>query len=109
MTFVILTGGIDLSIGSVVALAGVAPRWSRGKRKSLCLVSPRLWRSGWQAGHLTARQSLISCAAVRRHARRLTIARGLAFIFPRPSIGSLPESFGRLENPLFSEFPGRSG
>src|SRR5215510_14026316 len=28
MTFVIVTGGIDLSVGSVVALAGVAGTWS---------------------------------------------------------------------------------
>src|SRR5947208_14458634 len=28
MTFVIITGGIDLSVGSIVALAGVAGTWS---------------------------------------------------------------------------------
>src|SRR5919109_4049674 len=28
MTFVIITGGIDLSVGSVAALAGVAGTWS---------------------------------------------------------------------------------
>src|SRR6516165_2906875 len=28
MTFVIVTGGIDLSVGSIVALAGVAGTWS---------------------------------------------------------------------------------
>jgi ribose/xylose/arabinose/galactoside ABC-type transport system permease subunit len=46
MTFVILTGGIDLSIGSVVALAGVARRSLRAENGTrLCSVSRRLWQS----------------------------------------------------------------
>ena len=54
MTFVILTGGIDLSVGSVVALSGVlaakllATGWSAGAGdgSSCCSSAPR-WASRW--------------------------------------------------------------
>src|SRR5207302_6646937 len=35
MTFVIITGGIDLSVGSIVALAGVAGTWSLTQAASI--------------------------------------------------------------------------
>ena len=50
MTFVILSGGIDLSVGAIVGLAGMVAGgwwftstpgwWSRPRW-------PRVWRSGW--------------------------------------------------------------
>ncbi len=40
MTFVILTGGIDLSVGSVFALGGVLAAWGSGRNTLLALALP---------------------------------------------------------------------
>ena len=40
MTFVILTGGIDLSVGSVTALSGVAGTWALTQGLPVPLVHP---------------------------------------------------------------------
>ncbi len=42
MTFVILTGGIDLSVGSVYALGGVIAAWGAGHNTLLAFVAPLL-------------------------------------------------------------------
>jgi ribose/xylose/arabinose/galactoside ABC-type transport system permease subunit len=98
MTFVILTGGIDLSVGSVVALAGV------------CAAIVTLKTGSALAGFSVALFIGIICGAFNGTIVAyfkvppfvvtlaiLTIARGLAFIVAEGrSIGDLPESFSRL-------------
>ncbi|MEP6852912.1 MAG: ABC transporter permease [bacterium] len=42
MTFVILTGGIDLSVGSVYALGGVVAAWGAGHNTLVAIVAPLL-------------------------------------------------------------------
>ncbi|HEY9282916.1 MAG TPA: ABC transporter permease [Pyrinomonadaceae bacterium] len=97
MTMVILTGGIDLSVGSVVALAGV--------------VAATLAASGSSAGVAAGIAAALAIGlavglfngVVIAHLRvppfvatlaMLTICRGLAFIISKGrSIGNLPESF----------------
>jgi ribose/xylose/arabinose/galactoside ABC-type transport system permease subunit len=97
MTVVILTGGIDLSIGSVAALAGVIA----------ALVALKF---GVFAGFAAAFAAAVACGAfsgaVVAYFRvppfivtlaLLTIARGLAFILSEGrSIGNLPENFSAL-------------
>lgn len=97
MTFVILTGGIDLSIGSVAALAGVAA----------AIISLKF---GVAAGFAAALGVGIVCGIFNGMfvayfrvppfvvtLAVLTIARGAAFILSEGrSIGNLPENFTRL-------------
>ncbi len=97
MTFVILTGGIDLSIGSVAALAGVAA----------AIISLKF---GVAAGFAAALGVGIVCGIFNGifvayfrvppfvvTLAILTIARGAAFILSEGrSIGNLPENFSRL-------------
>lgn len=107
MTFVILTGGIDLSIGSVVALAGVFAALTTLKTDSVLLgFLVALLISlfcGLFNGSITAYfkvPSFVVTLAV------LTIARGLAFIFSEGrSIGNLPESFAWLGKSAVSGIP----
>ena len=103
MTFVILTGGIDLSIGSVVALGGVVA--------ALVTQNTGFGRLGFAA----ALGSVFLCGVFNGAAIAyfrvppfvvtlaiLTIARGLAFIFSEGrSIGDLPETFGRFGKSSF--------
>ncbi len=97
MTFVILTGGIDLSVGSVVALAGVCAAIVTQKTEFVSL------------GFVVALFIGIICGAFNGTVVAyfkvppfvvtlsiLTIARGLAFIIAEGrSIGDLPENFSR--------------
>ncbi len=97
MTFVILTGGIDLSVGSVVALAGVCAAIVTQKTEFVSL------------GFVVALFIGIICGAFNGTfvayfkvppfvvtLAILTIARGLAFIIAEGrSIGDLPENFSR--------------
>ncbi len=97
MTLVILTGGIDLSIGSVAALAGVAA----------AIISLKF---GVAAGFAAALGVGIVCGIFNGvfvayfrvppfvvTLAVLTIARGLAFILSEGrSIGNLPDDFSRL-------------
>jgi ribose/xylose/arabinose/galactoside ABC-type transport system permease subunit len=98
MTFVILTGGIDLSVGSVVALAGV------------CAAIITLKTEFVSFGFIVALLIGIICGAFNGTIVAyfkvppfvvtlaiLTIARGLAFILSEGrSIGDLPENFAWL-------------
>ena len=96
MTFVILTGGIDLSIGSVVALGGVVAAIVTQKTEFVSLGFGAALAIGLLSGAFNGAAiayfrvpPFVVTLAV------LTIARGLAFIFSEGrSIGNLPESFG---------------
>lgn len=111
MTFVILTGGIDLSIGSVVALAGVSAALVTQKTDFAALGFAAALAIGLTVGAfngLTVAYFRVPSFVVTLAV--LTIARGLAFIASGGrSIGSLPESFRVWENPLFWEFRFRFG
>lgn len=99
MTAVILTAGIDLSVGSVVALTGVTgamaaahgfmPAWT-----ALVVAVLVGTATGVVNGTLTA---YLQVPAFVSTLAMLTIARGLAFIVSGGrSIGDLPASFGAL-------------
>ena len=98
MTFVILTGGIDLSIGSVVALGGVCAAIIAAKTGSVALGFSTALAIGLLCGAFNGVftayfrvPSFVVTLAV------LTIARGVAFILSEGrSIGNLPENFSYL-------------
>lgn len=93
MTLVILTGGIDLSIGSVVALAGVAAATASGAGAFLGLATAIA--VGVVVGGLTG--LLVAYFRVAPFVvtlAGLTIARGLAFLWTGGrSVGGLPPDF----------------
>lgn len=96
MTFVILTGGIDLSIGSVVALAGVAAAIVTARTGSVSLgfaaalgvaIATGVF-NGATIAYLRVPPFVVTLAM-------LTAARGLAFILSEGrSVGNLPAEFG---------------
>jgi ribose/xylose/arabinose/galactoside ABC-type transport system permease subunit len=97
MTAVILTAGIDLSVGSVVALTGVAgamaaAHWPGSIALPILVALAVGAMTGVVNGTLVANlrvQPFIATLAM------LTIARGAAFIVSGGrSIGNLPDSFG---------------
>lgn len=97
MTFVILTGGIDLSIGSIVALAGVTAALVALNYGVLVGFAAALGVgilggifSGTFVAYFRVPPFVVTLAI-------LTVARGLAFILSEGrSIGNLPESFSAL-------------
>jgi ribose/xylose/arabinose/galactoside ABC-type transport system permease subunit len=107
MTFVILIGGIDLSIGSVVALAGVVAALVTQKTDFAGLGFAAALGIGLASGAFNG----ITVAFFRVPPfvvtlAVLTIARGMAFIFSEGrSVGNLPESFGRLGKMIFLGLP----
>lgn len=99
MTAVILTGGIDLSVGSVAALAGVvAAIVASGSTGSVALAGAAALLIGLAVGLFNG----VVIAQFRvppfvTTLAMLTICRGLAFIVTGGrSIGNLPPSFGFL-------------
>jgi ribose/xylose/arabinose/galactoside ABC-type transport system permease subunit len=97
MTMIILTGGIDLSVGSVVALVGVAAALTAASSQAapalvafvVALVVGIV--TGVVNGTLVAYLRVPAFVATLA---MLTIARGLAFIISGGrSIGNLPDSF----------------
>lgn len=106
MTFVILTGGIDLSIGSVAALAGVAAALTALKFGALAGFAAAFavgLASGAFSGAMIAffrvPPFIVTLAL-------LTIARGLAFILAEGrSIGNLPENFTAFGKASFFNVP----
>ena len=102
MTAVILTGGIDLSVGSVVALSGVVAAIVASGSGSPALTSVAGIASALGVGLVTGAVTGGLVARVRvppfiATLALLTIARGLAFIVSDGrSIGNLPTSFGVL-------------
>lgn len=98
MTFVILTGGIDLGIGSVLALGGVAAAMTTTATGSAvagfsaAIAIGLLWGvfNGGFVAYAKVPPFVVTLAV-------LTIARGLAFILSEGrSIGNLPEQFAWL-------------
>jgi len=105
MTAVILTGGIDLSVGSVVALAGVCAALVAGKSTLIAIVVALLIgvATGALNGTLIA---FFKVPAFVTTLAMLTIARGLAFIISSGrSIGNLPDSFGALGRSSLAGIP----
>ena len=98
MTAVILTGGIDLSIGSVLALAGVSAAIAATKGAPLPVVILVALGVGAITGIVNG--SLIAWLRVPPFVATLamlTVARGLSFIISGGrSIGGMPSSFGAL-------------
>lgn len=99
MTAVILTGGIDLSVGAVIAIAGVVSAMTAAHGAAFV---PLGWLAasgvglafGAATGFLVAWQRVPAFVVTLAW---LTIARGLAFIVTEGrSIGDLPDSFGLL-------------
>lgn len=107
MTFVILTGGIDLSIGSVVALAGVVAAIVAQKTEIVGLGFAAALGIGLLSGvfnGLTIARFRVPPFVVTLAV--LTIARGLAFILSGGrSLGNLPEAFGGLGKSVFLAVP----
>lgn len=95
MTFVILTGGIDLSIGSVVALGGVLGAITVRQTDSVLLGFAVALGVGLLSGAFNgAMTAYFRVPAFVATLAVLTIARGLAFIWSEGrSVGNLPESF----------------
>jgi ribose/xylose/arabinose/galactoside ABC-type transport system permease subunit len=107
MTFVILTGGIDLSIGSGVALAGVAAALIAQKTETAWIGFAAALAigilcgafNGFTIAYFRVPPFVVTLAI-------LTIARGLAFILSEGrSIGNLPESFSLLGKSTFLSIP----
>lgn len=102
MTAVILTGGIDLSVGSVVALTGVVAAMVASTGGSPALSSAAGIAAALGVGLATGAITGGLVARVRvppfiATLALLTIARGLAFIVSDGrSIGNLPPPFGVL-------------
>lgn len=89
MTFVILSGGIDLSVGSVVALTGVAIGWAverRGVHPAVAIPAALLFGALFGAGmgcliHFFRLPAFLVTLA------GMFLARGLGFVFSLASIG----------------------
>jgi ribose transport system permease protein len=107
MTAVILTGGIDLSVGSVLALAGVAS--AIGAAKGLPAVLVVILALGVGAATGIVNGTLIAYLRVPPFVATLamlTVARGLAFIVSEGrSIGGLPDWFGALGRTVLFGIP----
>ena len=102
MTAVILTGGIDLSVGSVVALAGVVSAMTVNALGGTTLSIGLGTLMALGIGLMTGAFNGLMVAQFRvppfiTTLALLTVCRGLAFIITDGrSIGNLPESFGFL-------------
>jgi ribose/xylose/arabinose/galactoside ABC-type transport system permease subunit len=112
MTLVIITGGIDLSIGSVVALAGVLAAGLLEKTSQQPAIGTLLaMTAGIGIGVLAGGFSGLMIARLRVPPfivtlALMTVCRGAAFIFTGGfSIGNLPLSFGFLGRGHLGPFP----
>ena len=96
MTFVLLSGGIDLSVGSVVALAGAVGAWTC---KKLALPVPLAWSAALFAGALCGliSGSLVAFGRVPPFMATLAMlaaARGTTLLLTRGfPISGLPPAF----------------
>jgi ribose transport system permease protein len=108
MTAVILTGGIDLSVGSVVALTGVAAAMAAAGSGAPALMALGV---ALTVGALTGAVNGALIGYLRVPAfvatlAMLTVARGLAYIVSSgQSIGNLPSSFGALGGAIVLGIP----
>ena len=98
MTAVILTGGIDLSVGSVVALAGVAAAMTAAASGSVALALLAALGVGLAVGVVNGLLvTLLGVPAFIATLATMTAARGLAFLVSGGrSVGDLPSAFGAL-------------
>lgn len=102
MTAVILTGGIDLSVGSIVALSGVFSALTVGRLGNTYLAVLAGILAALLVGLITGAFNGLMVAQFRVPPfivtlALLTIGRGLAFVVTNGrSVGNLPESFGFL-------------
>jgi ribose/xylose/arabinose/galactoside ABC-type transport system permease subunit len=109
MTAIILTGGIDLSVGSVIALVGVAGALSAAASQTAPALIPLAVAllvgiaTGVVNGTLVAYLRVPAFVATLA---MLTIARGLAFIISGGrSVGNLPDSFSLLGRSVLLGIP----
>ena len=107
MTFVILTGGIDLSVGSGLAVAGVGAVWLASKGvPGIIAVLAGLGigcLSGWVNGVLIAKFKLLPFIVTLG---ALTYLRGVAFVFTGGYPIVIPNlSFGFLGNGFVGPLP----
>jgi ribose/xylose/arabinose/galactoside ABC-type transport system permease subunit len=102
MTLVIITGGIDLSVGSIVALAGVLSAGLLEKTTTSSWGTPLAIIFGIGVGVLAGGFSGLMITRLRVPPfivtlALMTVCRGVAFIYTGGfSIGNLPLSFGIL-------------
>ncbi|NUS96117.1 MAG: ABC transporter permease, partial [Gemmatimonadaceae bacterium] len=108
MTAVIVSGGIDLSVGSVVALTGVAGAIAAAHGSPALVVAAVALGIGLATGALSG--ALVAWARVPAFVATLamlTAARGLAFIVSDGrSIGGMPPWFGVLGRSAVLGVPG---
>ncbi|NUR19177.1 MAG: ABC transporter permease [Gemmatimonadaceae bacterium] len=108
MTAVIVSGGIDLSVGSVVALTGVAGAIAAAHGSPALVVAAVALGIGLATGALSG--ALVAWARVPAFVATLamlTAARGLAFIVSDGrSIGGLPPWFSVLGRSVLLGVPG---
>ena len=114
MTAIILTGGIDLSVGSVVALSGVVAALAAraleptmgGLAATLIAIAAAIM-VGVATGAITATSvAFLRIPSFLVTLALLTICRGLAFLFSGGrSIGDLPTAFGWLGQAKLSGCP----
>jgi len=109
MTAIIITGGIDLSVGSVVALAGVTGAMAAARFESAPALAALIAAlvvglvTGVMNGSLIAYLGVPAFVATLA---MLTVARGLAFIVSDGrSVGNLPPSFGVLGRSIVFGIP----
>jgi ribose/xylose/arabinose/galactoside ABC-type transport system permease subunit len=105
MTAIILTGGIDLSVGSVIALAGVVAALAAhaleptlgGTGATLVAIGAAVVVGIGTAGITAAAVAWLRIPSFLVTLALLTICRGLAFLFSDGrSVGDLPRQFGWL-------------
>lgn len=107
MTAVILTGGIDLSVGSVVALSGVGAAMAAATGAPAIVPIAVALAIGLTTGLVNGTFiAYFKVPAFVVTLAMLTVARGLAFIVSSGrSIGDLPDSFGVLGRSLVGRVP----
>ena len=89
MTFVILSGGIDLSVGSMVALTGVAIGWAveqHHTHPAIAITGARLFGALFGAG-MGCLIHFFKLPAFLVTLAGMFLARGLGFVFSLSSIG----------------------
>jgi ribose/xylose/arabinose/galactoside ABC-type transport system permease subunit len=107
MTAVIITGGIDLSVGSVLALAGVSAALAAANGAPFVVVLAVALGVGALTGVVNG--TLVAWLRVPPFVATLamlTAARGLSFIISDGrSIGGMPDSFGALGRAVILGIP----
>ncbi|MET0646838.1 MAG: ABC transporter permease [Pyrinomonadaceae bacterium] len=109
MTAVILTGGIDLSVGSVAALAGIVAAMVAATNATGAVALSALAALGVGLAVGAFNGAMVAWFRVPPFVTTLamlTICRGLAFVITDGrSVSDLPESFGLFGRELFLKVP----